>query len=475
MAVAAPIPDVAAHRGTTSIDAGPSTATATAFSTLTIGSTSSTPRAAATGVFTYTGTAITVSGTSIVVPSASATFHVFPPPVVVVVEAARSLPSASGLSAELVHVGAPHLDAVHFDAEGHIAGSADSVHVGAPEHSSAGGLCAECAHVSARPIHIDADGHITDSTETHHVGAPAHVSVTPGQFIDTAAGRDAHMGADDGPSADGNWCVGAPHCTHTEDHHHSARDRVVRPYSFAAHGGHSSSSSSSPPAGVAAASAHVGTNASNVSADGNYGIAVPHSHAAPRSAALAEHPYRFAAHGGHSPSPPPPSPSDVAAASAHPSEAILPRATAPSVDGNHGIGVPPHASLSAEDSCVGSPHCQHPASPSPSPSAESGHAGTNATATAVTAGGNYGVGVPSAVSSASATLAEHGVGALNPYRVVRRGSEVHVSAEDGCVGSWRCIHGHLPPSPSPFPSTTSAEGGCVGCLGGVRAGGDGGD
>lgn len=340
MAVAAPIPDVAAHRGTTSIDAGPSTATATAFSTLTIGSTPSTPRAAATGVFTYTGTAITVSGTSIVVPSASATSHVFPPPVVVVVEAARSLPSTSGLSAELVHVGAPHLDAVHFDADGHIAGSADSVHAGAPEHSSAGGVGAECAHVSAPPVHVDADGHIPDSAETHHVGAPANVSVTPGRYIDTAAGRDAHMGADDGSSADGNWCVGAPHCTHTEDHHHSARDRVVRPYSFAAHGGHSSSSSSSsPPAGIAAASAHAGTNATAVPADGNYGIGVPHSHAAPRSATPAERPYRFAAHGGHSSSPP--SPSDVAAASAHPSAAILPRATASSVDGNHGVGVPP--------------------------------------------------------------------------------------------------------------------------------------
>ncbi|KAL8750493.1 MAG: hypothetical protein Q9199_007023, partial [Rusavskia elegans] len=400
MAVAAPIPDVAAHRGTTSIDAGPSMATATAFSTLTMGSTSSTPRAAATGVFTYTGTAITVSGTSIVVPSASATSHVFPPPVVVV-KTARTLPSASGLSAELVHVGAP-------------------------EHSSAGGVCAECAHVRARPVHVDADRHIPGSAETHHVGAPANVSVTPGQFIDTAAGDDAHMGADNGPSADGNWCVGAPHCTHTEDHHHSARDRVERPYSFAAHGGHSSSS---PPAGVAAASAHAGTNATAVPADGNYGIGV---HLPPQSAAPPKHPYRFAAHGGHSSSPPPP-PSDVAAASAHPSEAILPRATASSVHGNYGIGVPPHADLSAEDSCVGAPHCQHPASPSPSPSAESGHAGTNATATTVTVDGNYGIGVPSPVSSPSATSAEHSrVGALNPHSLVRRDSEVHVSAEDGC-------------------------------------------
>ncbi|KAI4276093.1 MAG: hypothetical protein L6R38_005755 [Xanthoria sp. 2 TBL-2021] len=461
MAVAAPIPDVAAHGGTTSVDAGPSTATATAFSTLTTGSTSSTPLAAATGVFTYTGTAITVSGTSIVVPSA-ATSPVFPPPVVVV-EAARSLPSASGLSAELVHVGLPQVNAVHFDADGHISGSADSVHVGAPEHSSAAGICAECAHVGTPPIHVDADGHIPHSAENHHVGAPAHVSVTPGQHVDAAAGDHAHMVADDGSSADGNWCVGAPHCT--EDHHHSARDRVKHAYSFAAHGGHSSSSSSSSsPAGVAAASAHAGTNVTAVSADGNYGIGV---HLPPQSATPAERPYRFAAHGGHSSSP---SAVNVSAESV----AILPRATASSVDGNHGIGVP-HG-VSAKDSCVGAPHCQHPASPSPSPSpspsAESTHVGFNATA--VSADGNYGIGVPSAAPSPSGTSAEHGhVGAPNHHPLVPRDSDIDVAAEDSCVGSPLCIHGHFP-SPSPSSSTTSAEGGCVGCPVGVHAGVDGG-
>lgn len=114
--------------------------------------------AAPTGVYTYTGTAITVSGTSIVVPSgpstaASATSIVVPtafvfPPVVLA-----------------------HLDTAHIATSSATCAEYGHVNVALPSASPSVGLSAESAHVS-------------------------------------------------GSGQDGGWCVGAPHCEH--GHHSSA-------------------------------------------------------------------------------------------------------------------------------------------------------------------------------------------------------------------------------------------------------------
>ncbi|KAL8975861.1 MAG: hypothetical protein Q9205_008023 [Flavoplaca limonia] len=120
-------------------------------------------------------------------------------------------------------------------------------------------------------------------------------------------------------------------------------------------------------------------------------------------------------------------------------------------DGNYGVGVPGHSyeNVSAEDSCVGAPHCEHGhhSSSSSSPAAVPSATPTSAENTHLGApypilprqdepgsvDGNYGVGVPSHHSSAavpSATSAENGhIGAPSHH-----GDDHGIGAEHGCVG-----------------------------------------
>ena len=199
--------------------------------TLTTTTTTSPSSTAPTGVYTYTNIAITVSGTSIVLPSATSivvpTTFVFPP---------------------FYPLDAAH---AHLNVDMQVASSA---------------TCAECGHVSvALPSASPSAGVSAES---------AHVSVIPGLRGDVAAG-DVHVGRS---GQDGGWCIGAPHCSHghhsssstptSAENTHLGAPQPILPrqdepgsvdgnYGVGAPGHHASAASSSPSA-TSAENGHIG-------------------------------------------------------------------------------------------------------------------------------------------------------------------------------------------------------------------------
>ncbi|KAL8876464.1 MAG: hypothetical protein Q9198_005346 [Flavoplaca austrocitrina] len=155
----------------------------TAAAPISITTTTSPSSAAPTGVYTYTNTAITVSGTSIVLPSGPST--------------AASATSIVVPTAFVFPPFAP-LDAADakLDVEATCA-EFGRVSVALPSASPSAGISAESAHVSG----------------------------IPGLHSDVAAG-DVHVG---GSGQDGRWCVGAPHCSHS--HHSSSSSASATPTS----------------------------------------------------------------------------------------------------------------------------------------------------------------------------------------------------------------------------------------------------
>ena len=212
-----------------------------------------------TGVYTYTGTAITVSGTSIVVPSGTLTAashtsiaipspFVFPPAMSV-----TALPSPSvAVSADFAHVSV--IPGLHGDV------AAGDVHLGGSGfgdgHGQDGSWCVGCGKEQRNGTLVEYSHHSSPATspsasatptsaENTRLGAPHPHSTLPrhedevdGNYsvgvpgesfslsyhlrslLISSASHSDHVSAEDS-------CVGAPHCEH--GHHSSAASPLPSP------------------------------------------------------------------------------------------------------------------------------------------------------------------------------------------------------------------------------------------------------
>ncbi|KAL8850982.1 MAG: hypothetical protein Q9221_004065 [Calogaya cf. arnoldii] len=235
IAVAAPILDVAARRSTTSM------------------SPTTTSSALPTGVYTHTGTSISAIGTSIVVPSASA-FPVLPPPV--------SVPSASfSPPAVLPRQSVP--------------GATSGVLDGSPE----GGWCTgkfDCfmnhAHASSgSPSGVPAENACVGSPHCHHPASGSPPAPADGNYH---IGVPEVLLAASSSGVDSDTLIGAlaSRAPPTPPSQFSGRPPVYGPQGTPFGYGTPTRPRDPPSRAMSAKLAHGG-----VSADGNYGIGVPHS------------------------------------------------------------------------------------------------------------------------------------------------------------------------------------------------------
>ena len=238
---------------------------------ITLTTTTSSPSSAApTGVYTYTNTAITVSGTSIVLPSATS----------IVVPTAFVFPPFSPLDAAHAHLNVDmQLASSATCAEcGHVS-------VALPSASPSAGVSAENTHLGAPYPHphalpvlprLDGPGLVDGN---YGVGVPGKPSPSTSVIAlplthPLLAGHSDHHGESVVGAEHG--CIGAPHCSHG---HHS--------------------SSSTP---TSAENTHLGAPQPILprqdepgSVDGNYGVGAPGHHASAASSS----PSATSAENGH--------------------------------------------------------------------------------------------------------------------------------------------------------------------------------